>query len=153
MKTIIPGRESYRYTWLRERPALPYAARLLRFDIEPRAGYVYAALSGEFTLASAKDVYRGILQAAAREGQPRILMDCTRITGEMTISDRLEFGMHMAEQQSSVLSQLPGGPQVAILAAAPIMDPGRFTQTVANNRGVRMRASESLQELLSWLGV
>jgi hypothetical protein len=33
------------------------------------------------------------------------------------------------------------------------MDPGRFTQTVANNRGVQMRASESLQELLSWLGV
>ena len=26
-------------------------------------------------------------------------------------------------------------------------------QIVANNRGVRMRASDSLQELLSWLGV
>jgi hypothetical protein len=42
---------------------------------------------------------------------------------------------------------------VAILAVPPIMDPGRFTQAVANNRGVRLRASDSLQELLSWLGV
>jgi hypothetical protein len=42
---------------------------------------------------------------------------------------------------------------VAILAAPPIMDPGRFTQAVANNRGVRLRALDSLPELLSWLGV
>ena len=126
---------------------------MLRFDIESRASYVHATLSGEFTLASARDVYRSILQAAARVGQPRILMDCTRITGEMTIADRLAFGAYMAEQQPLVMGALPEGPQVAILAVPPIMDPGRFTQAVANNRGVRMRASESLQELLSWLGV
>lgn len=38
-------------------------------------------------------------------------------------------------------------------AAPPIMDAGYFTEAVANNRGVRMRASESVQELLSRLGV
>jgi len=126
---------------------------LLRFDIETRIGYVHAVISGAFTLDSAKDAFRGILQAAAGRAEPRILMDCTRITGEMTVQDRLEFGSYMAEQQSLVLGRLPGGPQVAILAVPPIMDPGRFTQAVANNRGVRMRASESPQELLSWLGV
>ncbi len=59
----------------------------------------------------------------------------------------------MAEEQQRMPAQLPEPPQVAILAVPPIMDPGRFTQAVANNRGVRMRASDSLQELLSWLGV
>lgn len=126
---------------------------MLRFDIEIRVGYLHAAISGTFTLESAKEVFRGILRTAAGRGESRILMDCTRITGEMTVQDRLQFGMYMAEQQQLVLAQLPGGPQVAILAAPPIMDPGRFTQAVANNRGVRMRASESLQELLSWLGI
>lgn len=126
---------------------------MLRYDIEQRPGYVYAGLSGEFGLARAKDVFRDILQAAARQGQPRILMDCTRVTGEMTVNDRLEFGMFMADEQGRVAAELPEGPQIAILAVPPIMDPGRFTQAVANNRGVRMRASESLQELLSWLGV
>ena len=126
---------------------------MLAYDIELRAGYVYAALSGEFSIESAKNVYRGILQIAAGQGQPRILMDATRITGEMSVSDRLAFGMFLAEEHARVLGQLPGGPQLAILAVPPIMDPGRFTQAVANNRGVRMRASDSLQELLSWLGV
>lgn len=126
---------------------------MLAYDIELRAGYVYAALGGEFDIESARDVYRGILQIAAGQGQPRILMDATRITGEMSVSDRLAFGTFLAEEQARVLGQLPDGPQLAILAVPPIMDPGRFTQAVANNRGVRMRASDSLQELLSWLGV
>ena len=66
---------------------------------------------------------------------------------------KVAFGTFLAEEQARVLGQLPDGPQLAILAVPPIMDPGRFTQAVANNRGVRMRASDSLQELLSWLGV
>lgn len=88
-----------------------------------------------------------------RHRQPRLLLDCTRVTGEMTTADRLSFGIFMADEQRLIEAQLPGAPQIAILAVPPIMDPGRFTQMVANNRGVRMRASESLQELLSWLGV
>jgi len=123
------------------------------FEVEPRVGYLYATVSGGFDLAEAQAGYRGLLQAAARYRLARLLMDCTRVTGEMTVADRLAFGTFMAEEQQRMLGQLPEAPQVAILAAPPIMDPGRFTQAVANNRGVRMRASESLLELRSWLGV
>ena len=126
---------------------------MLRLDVELRAGYLRGAISGEFELASALDAYRAMLQAAARHRQPRMLLDCTRVTGEMTANDRMAFGVFMAEEQQRMSAQLPGAPQVAILAAPPIMDPGRFTQAVANNRGVKMRASDSLPELLSWLGV
>lgn len=122
-------------------------------DLEPRAGYLYAAVSGEFSLAGARAAYSNVLQTAARYQQSRILLDCTHITGELTMEDRLQFGIYLAEEQTRLRGQLPQDPQVAILARPPVMDPGRFTQMVANNRGVRMRASESLQELLAWLGV
>jgi len=125
---------------------------VLHFDIEPRAAYVYATVSGEFDLSSAQSGFRGMLQAAARYRQPRMLLDCTRVTGEMTVADRLAFGSFIADEQQRMLVQLPA-PQVAILAVPPIMDAGRFTQAVANNRGVKLRASDSLPELLSWLGV
>ena len=125
----------------------------MQFEVEARAGYLYASVSGRFELAGAQAFYRQMLQLAARHRLPRMLLDCTRVTGEMTIADRLAFGSFMADEQQRMLSQLPEAPQVAILAVPPIMDPGRFTQSVANNRGVRMRASESLQELLSWLEV
>ncbi len=126
---------------------------MLQTELEPRQGYLHAALSGELTLAGAKAAYTTILLGAARYGQPRILMDCTRLRGTWTPDERLAFGSFMAEEQARLGGQLKAPPQVAILAVAPLMDPGRFTQTVANNRGVRMRASDSLQELLSWLAV
>jgi hypothetical protein len=43
--------------------------------------------------------------------------------------------------------------RIAIYAVAPLMDPHRYTQTVATNRGALVRSSDSLPELLSWLGV
>ncbi len=126
---------------------------MLHTELEPRRGYLYAMLSGDLTLAGAKAAYTAILQGAAQYAQTRILMDCTRIRGTWTPDERLAFGAYMAEEQARLASQLKSPPQVAILAVAPLMDPSRFTQTVANNRGVRMRSSDSLQELLSWLAV
>ena len=114
---------------------------------------MFAMVHGRFCLSAAKAGFGATMQFAAREALPRMLLDCTRVTGEMTVNDRRELGMFLADEQSRHLSRLPGGPRIAILAAPPIMDPSRFTQTVANNRGVRMRASESLQELISWLEI
>ncbi len=126
---------------------------MIRYDFEQRAGYLYVSLEGEFELASAQSMYRAALQAAAGRAEPRILLDSTRLRGTLSVEDRRQFGMFLAEEQSRQAALLRQPPQVAILAVPPIMDPGRFTQAVANNRGVRMRASESLQELLAWLGV
>ena len=125
----------------------------MRFDLEQRPGYLYAGLQGEFELASAQANLREFLEAAARLGHSRLLLDSTRLRGSMTMEDRMQFGVFLAQEFSRFAGRFKELPRIAILAAPPIMDPGRFTQTVANNRGAHMRASDSLQELLSWLEV
>ncbi|HUQ73803.1 MAG TPA: hypothetical protein VM183_03680 [Burkholderiales bacterium] len=124
----------------------------LTVDYAPRKGYLYAMVRGEYRLADAIGAYRQVLQSAARERIARILMDCTSMSGTPTMDERRDFALFMAEEQAKY-SGFADGLQIAILVNAQAMDPGRYTQTVANNRGVRMRASESRQELLSWLGV
>ncbi len=126
---------------------------MIRYELEQRAGYLYVGLDGEFDLPSAQSMYRAALQAAASRPEPRILLDSTRLRGTLTTEDRMQFGMFLAEEQARQAGRFRQMPQVAILAVAPIMDPGRFTQTVASNRGVKVRTSDSLQELLAWLGV
>jgi hypothetical protein len=124
---------------------------MLRYEVEPRVGYLYVTVSGQITLPGAQGIFTEILANAARHGQPRILLDCTRMQGEWKVEDRYSFGAFAAEQQSRAAKQFPEPPMVAICVAAPLMDPGRFTQVVANNRGARMRTSESLHELVAWL--
>ncbi len=126
---------------------------MIRYELEQRAGYLYVALEGEFDHPSVQSMYRAVLQAAAARPEPRILLDSTRMRGSLTTEDRMHLGMFMAEEQTRQAALFRQMPQVAILAVAPVMDPGRFTQTVASNRGVRVRTSDSLQELLAWLGV
>jgi len=122
---------------------------MLQYRTEARRGYLYVAVNGEIDLAGAKSSYSAMLQEAIRDGHARILLDLVRVTGDWQPAHRLAFGVYMAEEHERIAKW----PQVAILAAPPLMDPGRFTQMVANNRGVHLRTSDSLQELLSWLGV
>lgn len=123
----------------------------MRAEFERRKGYLYAALRGDFEVAGAMTAYREVLQTAAREQALRVLLDCTAMSGNPTMDERREFGLFMAEEQAKYAGL--GGLQVGILASTQAMDPGRYLQSVANNRGVRVRTSDSLQELLSWLGV
>ena len=126
---------------------------MLRFDVEPRVGYLYASLTGELTISDAQATIRALLGAAAREKQPRILVDCSRLSGSWSHDDRYAFGSFLAAEVLRRAGEFPAFPRIAIYAVAPLMDPNRYTQTVATNRGAQVRASDSLQELLSWLGV
>jgi hypothetical protein len=94
-----------------------------------------------------------MMMVAASQKQSKILIDCSRVTGTWTPDDRYAFGSFLAAEVQRRATQFPSIPRIAIYAVAPLMDPNRYTQTVANNRGAQMRASDSLLELMSWLGV
>ncbi len=126
---------------------------MLSFDIEPRVGYLYVAASGALELGEAEAKFTEVIAAAARLKQAKILIDCSRLTGSWTPADRYAFGSYLASEVERRASQFPALPRIAIYAVAPLLDPNRYTQTVATNRGAQVRASDSLQELLSWLGV
>jgi hypothetical protein len=124
---------------------------LLHLNVEPRSGYLYASVSGELTVAAAQDGLRELFATASRHGQPRILIDVSRLQAEWGPQERYEVGAFIASQVERAASLFPEDPRIAIYAVAPLMDPNRFTQRVAVNRGAQVRASDSLQELLSWL--
>src|SRR5438445_106264 len=113
--------------------------------MEPRVGYLYVTVSEQISLSGAQATFREMLDGAMRYGQSRILLDCTRVKGEWTAEDRFAFGVFVADEHKRAADQFAQSLQLAVYAIAPLMDPGRYTQTVANNRGARMRASDSLQ--------
>ena len=126
---------------------------MLHFDTEPRRGYLYITVKGELDVAGAEAALAEVFGIAARAHQPRILLDCSRVRGEWGPDERYTIGSFIAAEMERRASHFPERPRLAIYAVAPLMDPNRYTQTVATNRGALVRSSDSLQELLSWLGV
>ncbi|HET7362885.1 MAG TPA: hypothetical protein VFJ70_04845 [Burkholderiales bacterium] len=126
---------------------------MLNFDVEPRVGYLYVTATGRLEIADAERALAEMFSIAARAHQPRMLLDCSRLAAEWGSDERYTVGSFIAAEMERRASQFPQRPRLAIYAVAPLMDPNRYTQTVATNRGALVRSSDSLQELLSWLGV
>jgi hypothetical protein len=126
---------------------------MLHFETEPRRGYLYVTVTGRLDVAGAQAGLAEMFGVAARAHQARILLDCSRLAGEWGPDERYAVGSFIAAEMERRANQFPERPRLAIYAVAPLMDPNRYTQTVATNRGALVRSSDSLQELLSWLGV
>ena len=126
----------------------------LTIDLESRKHYLLAALSGVFSLRGAQDAYDQAVKAALPLGVNRILFDASAVTGIPSQDERYSLGLFVATEQRLLAAKSPPCLlQVAIYGHQPLIDPNRFGETVALNRGAKVKVSERLDEALAWLGV
>jgi hypothetical protein len=126
----------------------------LRVDFETHKNYLRAIVSGEYNLRGAQDVYDQAIKIAVAGGHSRLLLDASRVTGAPTQDERYMLGLFVAAEQRILASKTPPAEvQVAVYGRQPLIDPERFGETVAVNRGAKVKVSEHLDEALSWLGV
>ena len=126
----------------------------MRVDFEPHKHYLRAIVSGDYNLRAAQDIYDQAIKIAVAGGQTRILIDASRVTGTPTQDERYMLGLFVAAEQRILASRTPPAEvQVAVYGRQPLIDPERFGETVAINRGAKVKVSERLDEALLWLGV
>src|SRR5689334_15841710 len=126
----------------------------LTVQLEPRKHYLRAKVSGAYSLRAAQDAYDQVVKAAVAQGQTRVLIDASGITGVPTQDERYMLGLFVAAEQRMLAAEAPGiSVQVAVFGHRPLIDPERFAETVAVNRGAKVKVSEQLDEALAWLGV
>ena len=126
----------------------------LTVDLESRKHYLFAALSGAFSLRGAQDAYDRAVKAALPLGLDRILFDASAVTGKPSQDERYSLGLFVATEQRLLAAKSPPCYlSVAVYGHQPLVDPNRFGETVALNRGAKLKVSERLDEALAWLGV
>ena len=126
----------------------------LKVDIEPRKHYLRATVSGSYSLRAAQDAYGEAVKAALAHGHTRVLIDASGVNGVPTQDERYMLGLFVAAEQRILAARTPAAEvRVAVFAHRPLVDPERFAETVAVNRGAKVKISERLDEALAWLGV
>jgi hypothetical protein len=126
----------------------------LTIDIESRKDYLVATVSGQYSLRGAQDAYDRAMKAALPLGHTRVLIDARGITGTPTQDERYSLGMFVAAEQRLLAARTPPlFVQVAVLGHRPLICADRFAETVAVNRGAKVKVSDRLDEVLAWLGV
>jgi hypothetical protein len=109
-------------------------------------------LTGEFRLDEAQSCFLDLLDSVKREKTDKVLVDGTAVTGKPEVFQRFLYAEFGAMAVSD-FKQDPGvrNPKFAYALKPPVLDPRRFGETVALNRGMNIKAFESVQEAMDWL--
>ena len=120
----------------------------------PQSDVLHVAAGGPFSLSEAKRTFLDVLHVIEELRLSKVLFDGRQITGSPSIIERFYYGEFVADEVTKLVQRGWGGPppQFAYVLGEPILDPLRLGETVAVSRGMLVRAFESREEAVVWLG-
>jgi len=107
--------------------------------------------TGEFSLESAKLAFVEMLVAAAQYRAEKILFDGRKVKGNPLDMERFLYGEFAAEETVRLAKQEGICPRFAYVIIAPLRDSARYGETVAVNRGMKVKTFEKPETALRWL--
>jgi hypothetical protein len=110
--------------------------------------------TGEFSLEEAKRDFLQMMQAVELHRSKRVLIDGQTITGNPRTIERFYFGEFTADTVAKHQTRTASGPiRFAYVLKEPVLDPQKFGETVAVNRGMLIKVFDNLEDALQWLAI
>jgi hypothetical protein len=95
-----------------------------------------------------------MLEAVGLHKADKVLFDGRKLTGKPETIERFYYGEFAAQTVANFAERgVSRATQFAYVLREPVLDPKRFGETVAVNRGMFVKAFDSLEDALGWLGI
>ena len=121
----------------------------LMIDVIVEEDFLRLRCSGHCSLADVTKVYSQVVSAALEHDRSRVLIDAILVDGELTTMERYASSEFIASDiRQRALGKIT---RIAVCGREPLIDPQRFGETVAVNRGVNAKASTDVNEAVAWL--
>jgi hypothetical protein len=118
------------------------------------SGCLRVKATGKFSLAEAKRTFLEVLWAVERHEVGKVLFDGVGLKGKPGTIERFYFGAFAAREATQyAIRNRCASPEFAYVLQAPMLDPNRFGESVAVNRGMRVRVFDNLEDACGWLGI
>jgi len=121
----------------------------IKVSTEAEPEFLHVTATGEFSLEEAKRTFLEMLEVVAANHSTRVLFDGRELTGEPTTIQRFYYGVFAAEEIAVRL--VKNVPRFAYVLKEPILDPKRLGETVAVNRGMKVKTFTDFDAALNWL--
>src|SRR5215469_15068634 len=104
-------------------------------------------VTGEFSLDEAKRIFVEMMESIALHRTKRLLFDGLTITGDPRTIERFYYGEFAAQTVAQYQSRgVSLATPFAYVLSEPVLDPERFGETVAVNRGMCLKAFDNIEE-------
>jgi hypothetical protein len=126
----------------------------MKLEIRAEGGILEVVASGKFTLEKAQHAFVEMLDAVALHGTAKVRFDGREIVGNPKTIERFLYGEFAATTVAAYGTRgVARATQFAYVLRPPVLDPERFGETVAVNRGMNVKVFEDPEEALRWLDV
>ena len=115
------------------------------YEVKIEPGFIRFTDSRPVTAETIRQFCAEIPKLARSTGIFKILVDDRKISDSISTMERFKYGAQIAEHFA--------GLKIAGVMKKPLLDPQRFGETVAVNRGGYIRVFETMEEASDWLGV
>jgi hypothetical protein len=123
----------------------------MKYSFTQKENYLSVNVSGYFSLSDAKKMFTEALEVLYEIKFSKLLFNVCKVKGRVTTMDRYDLAEYAAIESINFLLQ--GLPKITIsfYGVEPIIDPERFGELVARNRGLNIKVTTDKNEALNFL--
>jgi hypothetical protein len=123
----------------------------LELKIETRPDYLLMTYKGLYVQTLAHEFTDQVLEACVRHRPAKVLIDFREVTGVLTTMERFAgVSIAVTKYLTARLSGTIRACRFVMIAQPPLMDPQRFEETVALNRGLNFRIFSKIEDGIAW---
>ncbi|MEO8441764.1 MAG: hypothetical protein ABI547_04710 [Betaproteobacteria bacterium] len=124
----------------------------MQIEIRLERDYLKVVATGKFSLKVAERHFLEILEAIVLHKARKALIDGRALIGKPATIERFCYGKFAANSVKMYHARgLYPFTKFAYVLIHPVLDPQRFGETVAVNRGMRIKAFDNPEEAFAWL--
>jgi hypothetical protein len=124
----------------------------MTFKVEVKPDYVSMLWEGAFESSDIEYFTTQLIETCKTRRCSKMLIDLREVQGTLSTMDRFNIGLTGSTKYFK--AKLTGkilNCRFAAVGHVPLMDPSRFAETVAVNRGVNVKSFTDINEALRWL--
>ena len=123
-------------------------------EISAEADFLLVKAKGTFSLEEAQRTFLEMLEAVARHKVTKVFVDGREVKGEPQTMERFYYGEFAANAVGNFAKcGVSLATQFAYVLQEPVLDPNRFGETVAVNRGMLIKVCSNPEEACGWLQI
>ena len=125
----------------------------LKYSLVVKDNYLSVTVSGHFSLSDVKIMYADALESLLDKKFSKLFFNAYKVKEKVTTLDRYYFGEFAALESLKYMGKGLKRIVVSVYGIEPIIDPERFGEIVARNRGLNLKVTTDKNEALQFLGV
>ena len=110
-----------------------------QYKVDIKQDYIHVIVSGTFSLVAYRSIIEEILAECVKNNKSSILFDEREVKGNMSTFERYDLSVYF----SKLSRKHP----------FTLIDPNRFGETVALNRGININVTNDIDKAVRWLQV